>query len=1483
MTIGRSHTIAIAFAFWMVGFAHANGEARQHLVPMFPAYVDQFHSGIVRLINHSSRSGEIQIVAVDAGGSRFGPITLTIEADEAVQFNSEDLENGNAAKGLSSGTGSGEGDWVLWLSTGLDIEVLSYIRTATDGILTAMHDLAPIGEDGRHRVAFFNPASNVGRASRLRLINPGEESARVTIEGIDKSGESASGIVRLTVPAGAARTLDARELESGDTGFQGALGDGAGKWRLMVGADKPIHVMSLLSSRNGHLSNLSTVPANLEGGVRTLPMFPAASDPLGREGVVRVINHSDEAGVVTIDAFDDSGRAAAPLTLALGAGETVQFNSHDLEMGNPGKGIAGGTGEGDGHWRLALSSNLNIEVLAYIRMVGGFLTAMHDTVPREGTRHRVATFNPGSNASQVSWLRLVNAGSETAEVVITGIDSRGERSWGNVSVSVPAGTTRTLAAHKLEVGGDGFEGEIGDGEGKWQLVVESQQPILVLSLLSSPMGHVTNLSTWPTADFAPADSLMFNDRVLGKRVVGDDPASHFGFLADGRFRRTEGSQTYYGSYAYMRKGPNEATVVYHYDNGDHCTTEFTFLSRTAGIASYVCTTGDSGELDWHIVDSPTSSAEPAPDLMVKSVSASDTRVAAGASFTLIAVVHNAGSQTSPATTVRYYRSWNRTVSTADAALGSKEVMQLAVAGESEQSLYMTAPTVPGTYYFGACIERVAGESNIENNCSNGVQVTVTGVLAGQPVTIPDVNLRTVVEHHLGKASGDSISVEEMATLTTIVAHGLYDSGGISDLEGIQFANNLEELDIGNYYWNEANAEWINLNEVADLTPLAGLTKLARLNLSGSNARIRDLSPISRLTNLEEFRCWNCNVTDLSPLSRLSKLSVLYLGSNDWLSDLTPLSGLRNLVQLIAYYCNISDVAPLSDLTNLEVLNLLANNISDVSALSRLGKLHHLDVSFGEISDISHLSDLTKLQSLGLAGNDITDISPLSELSELHWLNLDGNDISDISALSALTELIDLNLDDVGLTNLSPIRGLKQLFNLSLKGNKIADVSALTELINLYTLDLRENNISDVEPLVENTGLGGGDIVDLRDNPLNKMSINDYIPALVARGIDVSYSEVLATVDDPPMLFNDNVFVLPVSEDLAADVLPLNQFAIEFYKHFEDEFDFLFLLPNLDVGEDVVRDYLAAHFLVGNDVNGIGLQVFFDNTWGSAGRLQSVLHFVYYYGMSSGPTLHEVMHQWANFIVDDYSPHWGFTSANGNLGGFDSSDLVDHGGGQYTAGDFTLGGYTDNLEPFSLIELYLSGFVAPEDVPDLLVAENAEALLNEEGNIVIAENGYPVFTADRISTLTIEDIVATHGERVPKVTEARKDFRAAAVLLIDKNNPATKERLEFVSEGVSWFSRPAADEYDRTYNFYEATGRRGTMTMDSLSEFATAAGHTLRKVFGAVSPAVKDLVRANERSERLRGRKGSLLSDVGEVRHELWSHGHDGIRKGVALE
>lgn len=121
---------------------------------------------------------------------------------------------------------------------------------------------------------------------------------------------------------------------------------------------------------------------------------------------------------------------------------------------------------------------------------------------------------------------------------------------------------------------------------------------------------------------------------------------------------------------------------------------------------------------------PTPPPSGSPDLVVESVSANDTQLDGGDPFTLNATVRNQGDVAAAATTLRYYRSSNAIISTTDTQVGSDSVDGLAANGVSNESIGLTTPLSPGTYHYGACADSVAGESNVGNNCSNAVQITV---------------------------------------------------------------------------------------------------------------------------------------------------------------------------------------------------------------------------------------------------------------------------------------------------------------------------------------------------------------------------------------------------------------------------------------------------------------------------------------------------------------------------------------------------------------------------------------------------------------------------------------------------------------------------------------------------------------------------------------------------------------------------------------
>ena len=125
----------------------------------------------------------------------------------------------------------------------------------------------------------------------------------------------------------------------------------------------------------------------------------------------------------------------------------------------------------------------------------------------------------------------------------------------------------------------------------------------------------------------------------------------------------------------------------------------------------------------------TVGAAPAPDLVVDTPTVSDSSPTAGASFTLSATTRNQGSSSSASTTLRYYRSTDSTITTSDTEVDTDSVSGLNSSGISAESVSLTAPSSPGAYYYGACVDSASDESDTTNNCSAAVTVTVGAAVA----------------------------------------------------------------------------------------------------------------------------------------------------------------------------------------------------------------------------------------------------------------------------------------------------------------------------------------------------------------------------------------------------------------------------------------------------------------------------------------------------------------------------------------------------------------------------------------------------------------------------------------------------------------------------------------------------------------------------------------------------------------------------------
>ena len=112
------------------------------------------------------------------------------------------------------------------------------------------------------------------------------------------------------------------------------------------------------------------------------------------------------------------------------------------------------------------------------------------------------------------------------------------------------------------------------------------------------------------------------------------------------------------------------------------------------------------------------------DLVITDLRVSNSSSAAGAYFTLNVTVLNQGIDSSESALLRFYRSADATITTADTSDSIRSISSLDPSESGGKSITLTAPDSPGTYYYGACVEGVDNEVNTGNNCSAAVRVTV---------------------------------------------------------------------------------------------------------------------------------------------------------------------------------------------------------------------------------------------------------------------------------------------------------------------------------------------------------------------------------------------------------------------------------------------------------------------------------------------------------------------------------------------------------------------------------------------------------------------------------------------------------------------------------------------------------------------------------------------------------------------------------------
>lgn len=199
-----------------------------------------------------------------------------------------------------------------------------------------------------------------------------------------------------------------------------------------------------------------------------------------------------------------------------------------------------------------------------------------------------------------------------------------------------------------------------------------------------------------------------------------------------------------------------------------------------------------------------------------------------------------------------------------------------------------------------------------------------------------------------------------------------------------------------------------------------------------------------------------------------------------------------------------------------------------------------------------------------------------------------------------------------------------------------------------------------------------------------------------------------------------------------------------------------------------------------------------------------------YNYAIGHLGHEVGHRWSAYASAKVNgetvslgtwPHWApgvqtrvafpysLPTEASTLGGAVWQDNFD---GTYTQ---LRDGFFVPATGYSYLDLYFMGLISAAEVPDFFILTNLAKVGQDN-------NGHPIFKADRMK-ITIKDVIAAEGPRLPDVDHSQRKFNTGIVVVVEHGQSPSQKLLQ-QAHGI----RQQWIEYWET-----TTGHRASMTAE----------------------------------------------------------------------
>jgi hypothetical protein len=186
-------------------------------------------------------------------------------------------------------------------------------------------------------------------------------------------------------------------------------------------------------------------------------------------------------------------------------------------------------------------------------------------------------------------------------------------------------------------------------------------------------------------------------------------------LESGQATQLTASWSDVDGYLYL-VNPAGSVVAQNDDFMTNAQSRIEYLATMSGIYSIWLTTyARDTEGEFGLV--ATCGETQAPDLHVGTVLIDVADVQTNETVDLTVTVRNDGNATAGVTTLKWMLSTDELISPLDSVIGTVAFDELAAGGSRVVEDTVEAPSTPGHYWIGACVDPVAGEALTNNNCS----------------------------------------------------------------------------------------------------------------------------------------------------------------------------------------------------------------------------------------------------------------------------------------------------------------------------------------------------------------------------------------------------------------------------------------------------------------------------------------------------------------------------------------------------------------------------------------------------------------------------------------------------------------------------------------------------------------------------------------------------------------------------------------------